>query len=147
MTHPTKSDALATEDANRAIVAAAFENWKQGKGNIFLDLLTEQASWTIAGASVASRTYASRAEFMDDVIKPFNARLTRGLVPTVKGLYAEGDAVIILFDAEAVARDGQPYRNSYAWFFTMSGGKVVTATAFFDSIVFDDFWRRVSPAG
>jgi hypothetical protein len=28
----------------------------------------------------------------------------------------------------------------------MRDGKIVKATAFFDSIEFDDFWRRVRPA-
>jgi hypothetical protein len=29
--------------------------------------------------------------------------------------------------------------------FGMENGKVVKASAFFDSIVFDDFWQRVQP--
>jgi uncharacterized protein len=31
-----------------------------------------------------------------------------------------------------------------AWFFGMENGKV-KASAFFDSIVFNDFWQRVQP--
>jgi ketosteroid isomerase-like protein len=61
-------------------------------------------------------------------------------------LYADGDAVIIFFDASAIARDGQPYVNSYAWFWQMRNGRVVSAHAIFDSIAFNELLRRV-PAG
>lgn len=41
---------------------------------------------TITGNSVAAKTYHSRDEFLDTVIKPFNARLTKPLVPTMRPL-------------------------------------------------------------
>ena len=41
------------------------------------------------------------------VIDPFNAPMSKPLVPTVRGIFADGDMVIILFDAEATVRDGQ----------------------------------------
>jgi hypothetical protein len=40
--------------------------------------------------------------------------------------------VIIFFDAKGVARDGQPYRNTYTWYFQMRDGVVFKAVAFFD---------------
>ena len=82
---------------------------------------------------------------MREVICPFNARMSKRLVPTIRNLYADGDAVIIFFDASGVARAGQPYSNTYAWFWEMRDGRVVQAHAFFDSIAFNDLWRRVAP--
>lgn len=67
------------------------------------------------------------------------------LIPTVRRLYAEGDTVIAFFDAEGTARDDQPYRNTYAWFLEMRDGRIVRANAFFDSIAFDELWKRVIP--
>ena len=64
------------------------------------------------------------------MIKPFNARLTKPLVPTMRSLHSDGDTVIALFDGEALALDGKPYRNTYAWFMEMKDGKIVKATAF-----------------
>jgi ketosteroid isomerase-like protein len=49
----------------------------------------------------------------------------------------------ICFDAEGVARDGVPYRNTYAWFLTLRDNRIVKASAFFDSIAFNDLWQRV----
>jgi ketosteroid isomerase-like protein len=43
------------------------------------------------------------------------------------------------------ARDGLPYRNTYSWFLTLREGKIVRASAFFDSLAFNDLWQRVTP--
>lgn len=134
-----------TPRQNRAAVAASFEAWQAGTGSPF-DLLADTASWTIEGNSVASRTYNGKAAFMTEVIRPFNARLSVGIRPEVRSITAEGERVVILFDARGTARDGRPYVNSYAWFFEMRGGRVIRANAFFDAIAFNDLWSRVTPA-
>ncbi|EIP98921.1 ketosteroid isomerase-like protein [Opitutaceae bacterium TAV1] len=133
-----------TEARNKAAIQAAFDAWRTGTGGPFA-LLAPDVVWTITGNSLAAKTYRSRDEFIDTVIKPFNARLTRPLVPTVRSLHGDGDTVIILFDGEATALDGKPYRNTYAWFMKLRDGHIVEVTAFFDSIAFDEFWRRVQP--
>jgi ketosteroid isomerase-like protein len=132
-------------DKNRALIERAFDAWRDGAGSPY-DLLADDAQWTITGASLASRTYPSREAFMTQVIRPFNARMRTPLIPMVRRLYAEGDTVIALFDASGTAGDGKPYANTYAWFMEMRDGRIVRAHAFFDSIIFDNFWRRVAPA-
>jgi len=133
------------ETSNKALVQASLEAWGAGSGSPY-DLLADDATWTIVGHSVASRTYGSRQDFLKEVIQPFNARMSVGLKPTIRSIYADGDTVISLFDANGTARDGKPYANTYAWFFDMRGGKVVKATAFFDSIEFNELWQLVTPA-
>ena len=92
-----------------------------------------------------AKTYNSKKEFIDEVIDPFNARMSKPLVPAVSGIFADGDMVIILFDADATVRDGKRYHNTYTWYFQMRDAKVVKAIAFFDNRDFDEFWNRVSP--
>ena len=132
------------EARNKQIVQAGFDAWRNHSGSLF-DLLTPDAKWTIVGNSPVSRTYTSRQEFLDTVITPFNARLSRPLIPTVRGIYADGDMVIVLFDGEGTARDGKPYRNTYSWYMRMRNGKVDEVVAFFDTIEFTDFWTRIKP--
>jgi hypothetical protein len=72
--------------------------------------------------------------------------MREGLKPAIRHLYADGDTVIIFFDAIGIAGDGQPYANTYAWFFEMRDGNVVMASAFFDSLEFNELWTRVTPA-
>lgn len=133
-----------SEEKNRRIVQVGFDNWRRGTGNIF-DLLASDAKWTIVGLSTASGTYQSRRDFMDQVVIPFNSRLSTPLVPTVRGIYVDGDMVIVLWDGAAIALDGKSYENTYSWYLKMRDGKIISATAFFDSIAFNDLWKRVRP--
>ena len=133
-----------TPAQNKAAVEAKFDAWKAGTGNPF-ELLADDASWTIEGNSVASKRYPTKEDFLHDVIRPFNARMSVGIKPTVRSVTAESDRVVILFDAAGIAKDGKPYTNTYAWFFRMRGGRVVEANAFFDALAFNDLWARVTP--
>lgn len=133
------------EARNKAAVLAGFEAWKAGTGSPY-DLLAEDAQWTIVGHSLASKTYPSREAFMSEVIRPFNARMSAGLKPSIRNIYTDADTVIVFFDASGTARDGKTYANTYAWFLELRNGKIVKASAFFDSVVFNEFWQRVKPA-
>jgi uncharacterized protein len=53
--------------------------------------------------------------------------------------------VIVLWDGEGTARDGKLYKNTYSWYMRMRDGKIVDATAFFDTVEFNDFWTRIKP--
>jgi uncharacterized protein len=130
---------------NKEIVREAFENWSKGEGNFF-DLLAENAVWTITGNCPVSKTYKSRRQFIEEVIDPLNRRFSIKIIPEVKGLYAEGDMVIALWDGEAIARDGTPYKNTYSWYMKMKEGKIVEVVAFFDTIEFTALWYRI-PGG
>jgi len=131
--------AAADEAANKAVVQKAFEAWAEGTGSPY-DLLADNVTWTITGSSAASKSYGSRDAFINEVIKPFNARMSVGLKPTIRKMYADGDTVIVFFDAAGTAKDGQPYKNTYAWFLDLDGGKITKASAFFDSIAFNKLW-------
>jgi len=142
--HHAPAAETKTEERNKAAIQAAFNAWRAGTGGPF-SLLAPDATWTITGNSLAAKKYKTRDEFLNAVIKPFNARLAKPLVPTIRSLHSDRDTVIALFDGEATALDGKPYRNTYAWFMEMRDGKIVNVTAFFDSVAFDEFWERVQP--
>ncbi|OJU13011.1 MAG: ketosteroid isomerase [Caulobacterales bacterium 68-7] len=141
---PAMAQETTTETTNKTAIQQAFDAWRDRTGSPF-DLLAEEATWTITGNSAAAGTYASKAEFMAKVIAPFNGRLSVGIRPTIRSLYADGDTVIAFFDAEGLAKDRKPYINTYAWFMRMKDGRIVEVSAFYDSIAFDDLWRRVQP--
>ena len=131
-------------ERNRDLIAKGMQAWADGTGSPY-DLLADDAHWTITGNSLAAKTYPSKEAFMSEVIRPFNARMRERLIPTVHRTYAEGDTVIIHFDAKGVARDGVPYHNTYAWILRLKDGRIVEAHAWFDSIAFDELWTRVTP--
>jgi hypothetical protein len=132
------------EARNKETIQASFEAWRDGTGRVF-DLLAPDAKWTIEGNSPVSKTYNSGQEFLDTVIDPFNARLSSRLIPTIRGIYADGDMVIALFDGERTARDGKLYRNTYSWYIRMRDGQIHEVVGFFDTIEYTDFWTRITP--
>lgn len=129
-------------EKNKSIVNTAFAGWTNGTA-IFFDLLDPAASWTITGTTPLSGTYHSKAEFIDQVIDPLNRRFEKRIVPTVKGIYADGDMVIALWDGEAMATDGKPYRSSYSWYMKMKEGKIINVIAFLDGIEFTSILQRI----
>ena len=135
-------------EANRQTIRAAFEAWQAGTGAI-ADVFAPDMVWRIEGHSLASREYASRQAFVDEVLAPFAARFARGepFRPVrVRSVHADGDAVVVVWDGRGVANDGRPYANSYAWIMRMRDGQVVDGTAFYDSLSFNDLWTRVPAA-
>ena len=132
--------------ANRAVVGQALDGWARGGTRFFDDVLAPDVVWTVMGSGPSARTYRGRQAFLDSAVAPFSARLASPLVPTVRGLWADGDQVIALFDGRATARDGRPYRNTYAWLFTMRGGRAIAVTAFLDLPAYDRVLREVRPA-
>ena len=146
MTAITTSAAMAQtqsgENKNKEIIQEGFAKWANGTGNFF-DLLADDVEWTITGSSPISKTYASRKQFLEEAIAPLNERLSVKIVPRVRGIYADGDMVIALWDGTATAKDGKPYNNTYSWYMTMKNGRIVKVVAFFDTIDLADLWRRI----
>jgi ketosteroid isomerase-like protein len=134
---------------NREIVADAFQAWSRGEGHVS-SIFADEMTWEIVGRSRASGRYGSARQFSDEVLHPFGARF-RPDAPfrpvTIRGVFADGDTVIVAWDGEGTTTAGTTYRNTYAWFMTLRGGKVIDGTAFYDSIAFDELWESVSPDG
>jgi uncharacterized protein len=142
------STSAPSPEGNRRLIREAFEAWRSGSAPI-TDVFASDMTWRIEGHSVASRAYATKQQFVNEVLAPFGARFARGerfRPATIRSIHADGDTVIVLWDGRGVANDGRPYENSYAWFLRLRDGLVVDGTAFYDSISFNDLWSRVPPA-
>jgi ketosteroid isomerase-like protein len=107
----TQTPAAPTE-TNREIIRQAFEAWRQGTGAI-TEVFAPDMVWRIEGHSAASREYRSKQQFIDEVLAPFGARFTvsEPFRPvTIRGVYADGDTVIVIWDGRGITSDGQPAR-------------------------------------
>jgi uncharacterized protein len=137
---------IMEETSNRERAVKAFRDWQDGTGYI-TDLLADDVRWTIVGRTQVSKTFDSKEQFIGEVLQPFGARFSEPFRPVaVRGVYADGDTVVVLWDGEGTRLDGKPYENTYAWFMRFHEGLVVEATAFFDSIAFNELWSEVAPA-
>jgi ketosteroid isomerase-like protein len=140
-----RKERIMDERSNRERVEKAFRDWEDGTGSIH-DLLADDVRWTIVGRSQVSKTFDTKEQFIGEVLQPFGARFSQPFRPVaVHGVYADADTVVVLWDGEGTRLDGKPYENTYAWFMRFDEGLVVEATAFFDSIAFNELWNEVTP--
>lgn len=109
------------------------EAWKNGQG-AFFDLLSEQVQWTLAGRSPVSGVYTSREEFLKKSIAPITQRLQTAITPTsVDLILAKGNQVILVWQGEVTAKNGDSYKNTYCWNMTFENDSIIKATAFLDT--------------
>ena len=135
-------------ERNRAAISAAFEAWRDDHAPIS-DSFAPEMTWRIEGHSVASRAYANKREFIDEVLAPFGRRFSTSdpfRPVSIRGVYADGDTVIVRWDGRGTTIENTTYENSYAWFMQIRDGKVIDGTAFYDSISFNELWAKVTPA-
>ena len=135
---------MKKEKKNKKLVEEGFDKWADGTGNFF-DLLSDDVEWTITGNSPISKTYTTREQFLNEAIAPLNDRLSSKIVPKVRGIYAEDDMVIAIWDGKAIAKDGVPYNNTYSWYMKVNNEKITEVVAFFDTIDLAALWERVHP--
>ncbi len=132
---------------NKQQVAAAFARWAAGGSDFFKEVLSPDVVWTIEGSGPTAGTYRGLADFNARAVRPFVSRLRTPVRPVTQRLWADGDHVIVHWTGEAVAADGKPYRNDYAWIFRMERGKAVEVTAFLDLAPYEDVIRRIPAPG
>ncbi|MDF5753746.1 hypothetical protein [Spongiactinospora sp. TRM90649] len=136
-------------DADRKVITRAFEAWAEGTGSI-TEVFAPGIVWRIEGRSLVSGTYNDKKELLDKVMGPFGARFDSSPEPfrptRIEEIYCHGRTMVVHWHGGGVANDGYKYSNSYAWIMTLRRGEVVSGTAFFDTISFNELWRRVTPS-
>ena len=135
--------------SNREIVTEAFAAWVNGTGYV-TSIFADDMTWEITGRSAASKKYSTTRQLVDEVLQPFGARFSSAepfRSVTIRAVYddEEQGTVIVVWDGRGTTTAGTVYENSYVWILTLSGGKVVDGTAFYDSIAFNQLWETVTP--
>lgn len=132
----------------RSLVTKAFYAWSQGIASI-TDIFADDLRWEIVGHSAASKRYTSKQQFIDEVLAPFGRRFKPDdpfRPVAIRGIYVDGDTAIVLWDGRGRTINDTTYDNTYAWIMTFRDGLVIDATAFYDSISFNELWTNVVPA-
>jgi uncharacterized protein len=125
------------------VVERAFEEWMAGTGYVSR-LFAPEMTWEIVGRSAASARYQSADEFINKVLEPFGRRFSASepFRPVkIRGIYADGPTVIVLWDGAGTTIADTTYENTYAWILTLDKGLVVDGVAIYDSIAFNELWE------
>ena len=134
-------------DSELVIVEKAFEQWMDGTGYVSR-IFAPQMTWEIVGRSAASAKYGNAEEFITNVLEPFGRRFSASgpFKPVkIRGIYADGQTVIVLWDGAGKTISGTTYENTYAWVLTLDDGLIIDGVAFYDSIAFNELWEIAPP--
>jgi ketosteroid isomerase-like protein len=126
---------------NKKLIQDAFAGWARGDSNAFFNLLAEDVRWTVIGNTPVSRTYTSRAEFVDGAAKPLTAKLAGPIVPTARDVIAEGDKVVLQWEGRSSGKNGTIYHQTYCWVMRLADGKVREGTAYLDTELISQIWK------
>ena len=119
-------------EANKSVVLGFFENFSAGKAEEALGMMTDDATWWIAGNFELSGT-KTKAEFAE-VAKGLGEAMPNGLKITPKGITAEGDRVAVEAESYGELANGKVYNNQYHFMIEMQDGKIQAVREYLDTI-------------
>ena len=120
-------------DSPRKRLEFVFSETARGGWQAFVDVLSEDAEWTVIGSTGWSKTYRGKPQILSDLFAP----LRRVLAPprTSQALYMieEGNMVAVQGQGKNTTRDGRRYDNTYCWIFAFRDGQVTAVTEYADT--------------
>lgn len=119
--------------ANKELLRHVFTEVAKGNGRPFLDVLADDVTWTIVGATAWSGTYEGKRAVVEELLRPIAAQLRGRTIINAHRFVAEDDLVVV----EALGRNttvaGVRYHNAYCWVFRLADGLVRELTEYTDT--------------
>lgn len=91
--------------------------------------------WTIKGSSILSGTYKNKDIFFKQVLDRLSNIVQPGWRMHILDTYIDDDVLIVEMKGEAKTKNGQDYNNDYCWIFKFANDKIVSITAYYDSLL------------
>ncbi len=129
---------IATSLHNKSLIAGVHAELGKGNGQPFVDLLAEDANWTIRGRTAWSRRYVGKAAIRDELLTPLFAQFEGRYRSTAQRVIAEDDLVVVQCQGQVATRRGQRYDNQYCYIYRLEGGRVVELTEYLDTALVDE---------
>ena len=118
---------------NRQLIQRAFEEMATGNSRLFVELLADDATWTVKGRTPWSRTYRGKASILTDLLGQLRARLADRYRATAERVLADGDYVVVQAIGQATTKAGTPYDNEYCFVYRMQDGLIKEVTEYLDT--------------
>ncbi|MCK9284703.1 MAG: nuclear transport factor 2 family protein [Rhodocyclaceae bacterium] len=123
---------MNNDSESKRTVKRFLELFSSGAVDETMAMMTEDATWWVAGTMPISGTYD----------KPAFAKLLSGVLETCTGpikitpskFVAEGDSVAVEAESYTQTRTGRTYNNFYHFLFTVRGGKIAGVKEYLDTM-------------
>jgi uncharacterized protein len=134
---------MTDTQANKAIAARLFESFSSGDIPGVLDLLADDATWSLPGKPGQLPVVGSRNK--TQIGKLFHAmasQLEGPLKMTVKSAIAEGDEVAMEVESLGHLKNGRIYDQEYHFRITFRGGKIIAVREYLDTLLVQAVWVK-----
>jgi ketosteroid isomerase-like protein len=121
------------EAENKQAIRKAFDEIATGNSRPFVELLADDATWTVKGQTPWSRTYRGKAAILTELLGELRARLADRYRATAERILADGDYVVVQARGHAITRHGVPYDNEYCFVYRMANGRIRDITEYLDT--------------
>ena len=91
--------------------------------------------WTIKGSSRLSGTYIDKNVFFMQVLDRLNNVLQPKWRMHIINTYTDDNVLIVEMKGEVKAKNSQDYNNDYCWIFKFANEKIISVTAYYDSLL------------
>ena len=128
---------------NKRLVSEWFERFSAGDVAGAFDMLSEGATWWIAGG--IEKVPASGEHTKEQarrLLSNMGRQLKGGLRMTVRGMIAEGDRVAAEVTSRGELHDGRVYANEYHFALTLRDGKITRVREYLDTKHVEATWFR-----
>jgi uncharacterized protein len=116
---------------NKALVTRFWETFSAGNYAAAVAMLTDDATWWVAGTTALSGTY-SKNEFAA-LLGQVTGMLPNGVSVTPKLLTAEDDRVSVEATSYGEVNNGRTYQNIYHFMFVCRDGKIAAVREYLDT--------------
>ena len=121
-------------EENKRVATELFARFNANDLAGALDLLSEDATWWIAGEPARQPAAGEHSkEQITRLLSDMGRRLKDGLRMTVRGVIAEGDRVAVEVESHGELRDGKVYNNHYHFALTLRDGKLSEVREYLDT--------------
>jgi uncharacterized protein (TIGR02246 family) len=118
---------------NKELMEGVFAQMAAGNGQAFMDVLADDARWTVSGSGPWSRTYEGKQAIVDELMRPLFRQFADEYRARATRVIADGDVVVVEARGQVTTKSGRPYNQSYCYVFELADGRVRALTEYIDT--------------
>jgi uncharacterized protein len=122
---------------NAELLRGIFDALAVGDGRPLIEAMAEGFSWTIAGSTRWSRTYAGKQAVLTELLGGLRERIDGHIRMRAIRIVADEAHAVVEARGENVTRDGERYDNAYCYVFRVADGKLQDVTEYLDTALVD----------
>ena len=127
--------------SNKDVVMTAWKSFSTRDPRVIEACFTEDAAWIVPERNATALALGrggvqrlNRREIVEFVARDFGRVFVADVNIEIKGVYGDGDAVVVEQRFQAKLPDGRPYRNDYCFIFKVRDGKIAEMREYMDTL-------------